>query len=360
MDTRKINKINKLVEIKTLNPNIKKLSKHTDSNVAFFNSQSSPFEICADGPDISSSYIFDDAKNICELHKALGKGAFGIVKRGTLLDSEQTVAIKIQNITSQIEYHYKTIKDMEKARLYVNKQIEIEDELLKLTGNFISSLTRVNLKNQEKHYSIMPYIEGVKLKEVFNTLSNHDKLKCLIQTTEQLQFLHKNNYLHLDIWRENILFNGKAILHDYGCSAKLENGEYLSKLKGSHIPPEVIQSYKKNKPCTYGVYSDIYGLGMTFYELLYDEYYNYDLDNSLDNFAERYGKYYTSVRSIVNSKNDLLSQTINNMININPENRISSDNVLNNLNLMKDSNDLQIILNCSSQTSEYQFKYNQI
>ncbi|KTC84079.1 protein kinase domain-containing protein [Legionella brunensis] len=90
----------------------------------------------------------------------------------------------------------------------------------------------------------MKYIEGDQLKNIFSSLSFQKKIQVLIELTQQVQFLHDNDYLHLDIWPENILFDGQAILHDYGCSAKLLNGTFVSKLKGSHIPQKLLSLIK--------------------------------------------------------------------------------------------------------------------
>ncbi|MBA3661957.1 MAG: protein kinase [Gammaproteobacteria bacterium] len=342
MDTRTAEKVDL---IKKLNPNLQKLHKYRNG-VSFFNN---PFEIYSHEPSLSSSYIFDDSSNTFELHKLLGKGAFGSVKKGILVKSGQIVAIKIQNVTSQIEYYFKTMGDKEKARVYVNKQIEIEDTLLKLTNQFISGLTRISVNNQEKHYSIMKYIDGIKLKNIFSQLSASEKIRCFIQLTEQLEFLHANHYLHLDVWPDNILFsNAKAILHDYGCSAQLENGIYLSQLKGSHIPPEVICAYKKNEICTYSTYSDIYALGMTMYELLYDKYYDYNADETLHDFANQYSNYHQQIIDFLSEKNDIMSQIINGLISINPADRLPTKEILNNLRLIQNNQHLLTLLDCSN------------
>lgn len=149
-------KYEKIELIKKYNPTLKKLHRYRNSN-SFFDT---PFEIYSDDLSVSSSYIFDDLNNTLEFHKFLGKGAFGSVKKAVLVNSGETVAIKIQNLTRQIEYHSKTLGDEVKARDYVKRQIETEDTLLKLTGQYISSLERTNIHKQEKHYSIIKFIEG--------------------------------------------------------------------------------------------------------------------------------------------------------------------------------------------------------
>ncbi|WED42595.1 protein kinase domain-containing protein [Legionella cardiaca] len=318
--------------IKTVNPTLQKIHKYR-GELNFFENK---FEIYSRDTDVSSSYIFDNLNDAYELKKLLGKGAFGIVKKGKILKTGAKVAVKIQNITGLIEYHFKTIGDIEQARDYVESQIEVEDALLKLTGQHISSIRRKNLKNQEKHYSIMKYIEGDQLKNIFSDLSFQEKIQVFIELTRQVQFLHDNNYLHLDIWRENILFNGQAILHDYGCSAKLLNGTFVSKLKGSHIPPEIIESQKKLVPCMYGKFSDVYALGMTFYELIYEDYYDYTLDKTFDDFIKRYTAYYMAVVDVLNSKEDLLAQLITKMITPNISQRILVIDILSGLNLIKE------------------------
>lgn len=318
---------------KKLNPELKKIHKYSN-NAQFFNNK---FELYSLNLAIRSSSIFDSTQNAYELNKALGKGAFGVVKQGTILKTGERVAIKIQNITQQINYHVKTLGNREQAREYVLRQIEIEDYLLQLNKQLIGSNQRINLKNQEKHYSIMKYIDGVLLKDIFSTLSFQQKIQCFIDIAQQVRFLHEHQFVHLDIWQENILYNGQAVLYDYGCAAQLIEGAYASKLKGSHIPPEVIAAHQESKPCIYGTFSDVYALGITFYELFYyDEYYDYSLDNTLEDFTYRYTKYYENIKIFLQTQDDLFAQLIKEMITSDLNQRITTLAITPRLTLIKE------------------------
>lgn len=325
-------KIEQEVELSKKNPSLQKVSKY-NGNIKFFNNK---FVMYSHNPDLSSSFLFDDLGNTYELNKILGKGAFGVVKQGMILKTGANVAIKIQNITQQIEYYFKSIGNLEQARTYVIHQIEREDSILQLTGQYIASVRRTNLKNQEKHYSIMRYIEGGKLKNIFSDFSISKKLQAFIELTQQVQFLHDNDYLHLDIWPDNILWDGRAVLHDYGCGAKLLNGTFVSQLKGSHIPPEIIESHKKHTPCIYRKSSDTYALGMTFYELFYEDYFDYTLHNTIDTFIKPYTVYYRKALKCLNSKGDLISGLIIQMINPDIKQRLLTTEILSSLVQIKE------------------------
>lgn len=281
----------KLAVIKKNQSELIKQYKYT-SKVGLFNNQ---YDLVSDDPLCNISYIFDQNCNAYEISTLLGKGAFGVVKEGYEINSGKRVAIKIQNMTEQIKYHIQTLVDLEITNQYVKNQVAIEDAILKLTGKLIASISHVNHKNEEKHYTVMEYINGPKIKNNYLKLSEKDKYACLLEIAEQLKFLHDNDYAHLDIWSDNILLSDHANLVDYGCAAKLVNGIAISKLKGSHIAPEILKQHTMGLPCVYDKSSDIYALGITFYELQYNSYYDFSLDNTLQSFIERYQKYHESV-----------------------------------------------------------------
>ncbi|OGT41675.1 MAG: hypothetical protein A3F13_03965 [Gammaproteobacteria bacterium RIFCSPHIGHO2_12_FULL_40_19] len=318
--------------LKQLKPELNKINKHKTGLTIFENTTMQPVS----DVQLSASYLFI-GENKYKVGQMLGKGAFGDVKIGFCLKSNEKVAIKIQNRSTQIEYHAKTLSSIEKASNYVTRQIGIEDDLLKLTGQYIASTSILSEKGVEKHYSVMKFIDGVKLKDIFNNLSYQDKLQCFIDIATQINFLHDQGYLHLDVWRENLLYsNGKAMLHDYGCAARLnEMGFFMCKLKGSHIPPEIYESYEKKERCLYREYSDVFALGMTFHELLHNDYHDYSADKSFDEFVDRYNEYYLKVLYSKKESQDILDKLIGRMICPNPIIRISIPNTINCLKLSK-------------------------
>ncbi len=75
---------------------------------------------------------------------------------------------------------------------------------------------------------------------------------------------------------------------------------------------------------------------MTFYELLYEDYYDYTLDKTLDDFMKRYTAYYKSVIELLNSKEDLLAGLIIKMITPSINQRILTRDILSCLALIKE------------------------
>lgn len=104
------------------------------------------------------------------------------------------------------------------------------------------------------------------------------------------------------------------------------------------------------------MYSDIYALGMTFYELLHGEYYDYNLDATLQDFSERYCDYHKQIIGSLGVKNDLLSKLITKMICINPTERIPIKDVLNVLRLIQNSPEQHMLLDCSNSDIYNQFQ----
>lgn len=171
-------------------------------------------------------------------------------------------------------------------------------KLLKTTNPTPSEIARfkqeynlvknLDIKNIIKIFDLVEYdnqyaiIEedfgGVSLKELLKTKSLELKsfLEFSSKISETLGFIHKNNIIHLDIKPDNILVNpdqSEVKIADFGISAVLThaNDELYNPdvIEGtlSYMSPE--QTGRMNRGVDYR--TDIYSLGVTFYEMLTGE-----------------------------------------------------------------------------------------
>ena len=122
-----------------------------------------------------------------------------------------------------------------------------------------------------QHYIVMEYIRGKSLKELISQRGAMDKQEAL-QIMDQLLCAiieaHKNNIIHRDIKPQNILVkdDGTVKIADFGI-ATVSDAVQLTQtdtVLGSvhYLAPELA----RGEIATFQ--SDIYALGITFYELL--------------------------------------------------------------------------------------------
>ncbi len=126
------------------------------------------------------------------------------------------------------------------------------------------------------HYTLLlKYIEGVTLKQFAQqkTISIQAFLRVALQIVKTIGQLHDQNIIHKDINSNNIIIEPnslKATIIDFGISTKIDlKTSYTSNpqsLEGtlSYISPE--QTGRMNRRIDYR--TDLYSLGVTFYELL--------------------------------------------------------------------------------------------
>lgn len=120
-------------------------------------------------------------------------------------------------------------------------------------------------------YIIMPYIEGSTLQEKLGRkkrLGLPECLRLMVVLTDALSYAHQNNVVHRDIKPSNIMIDnqGHIILTDFGISKGLGNGDVTAPhtILGSpkYMSPEQIKGEDVDAR------SDLYSLGIVFYEMI--------------------------------------------------------------------------------------------
>jgi serine/threonine-protein kinase len=124
---------------------------------------------------------------------------------------------------------------------------------------------------EEDYFIAMEYVEGRSLKELLQEkkqLHPAEAVEIITQVAEGLRYAHSNNVIHRDIKPANILIDkdGKVKISDFGI-AKIFGSQGLTKtgiLVGTpwYTSPEQIQGKHID------FRSDLYSLGVTFYEVL--------------------------------------------------------------------------------------------
>lgn len=184
-----------------------------------------------------------------------------IVYRGYRDENEQPVILKITKAefptleeTTRFKQEYKILEN------------------LNLTG-IIKAYALEAYQNQTA--LILEDLGGESLKNFMQVkkISLSDSLKIGIKITSALSNLHHNNIIHKDIKPKNIIINpqtGEVKITDFGIASRLpKENPFLSNpnsLEGTiaYISPE--QTGRMNRVIDYR--TDLYSLGVTFYELL--------------------------------------------------------------------------------------------
>ncbi len=122
------------------------------------------------------------------------------------------------------------------------------------------------------HYLIMPYVEGEDLK---NYLERHGRLKgpealqVIVQVTEALVWAGERNVVHRDLKPSNIRIDrsGRAIVLDFGIAKANDVPTTLTR-PGERLGTPFYMSPEQIKGEKCDARSDLYALGITFFELL--------------------------------------------------------------------------------------------
>lgn len=189
--------------------------------------------------------------------EAIGRGNFGVVYRGTNLQTKQVVAIKVLNLD--------TVED------------EVKDVQHEIT--MLSQLSQSDGANITKYYGsylhgtrlwiIMDFCAGGSVRLLLKAGVIEERYTAVImrELLHALVYIHREGVIHRDIKAANILITkeGRVRLCDFGVAAKVSS----SKVKRSTIvgtpywmAPEVI-----TEGALYNAKADVWSLGITVFEM---------------------------------------------------------------------------------------------
>ena len=144
-------------------------------------------------------------------------------------------------------------------------------------GHIIASLNHRNIITihdigvyGDRHFISMEYLEGGDLEERIQTgISTGEALDLLDVMISCLGFLHHNGIIHRDMKPGNILFHkdGTPVLTDFGVARHLE-GDMRLTMEGSAVGSPYYLSPEQAECKPLDGRTDIYGLGIIFYEML--------------------------------------------------------------------------------------------
>ena len=199
-----------------------------------------------------------DKTNKYELLGTLGRGGFGNVYKA-VSDDGSLVAIKELN------------PYLLDSPSVVEKFFHEAGILSKLNHQNICRLIEFFSENSS-YIIVMEFIDGVDLKGLMyqvpdNRLPFKHAINIASQCLEAFQYAYEEGVLHSDIKPANIMIdkNGKSIITDFGTAMIIGDASQFQItriLSHAYSPPERFNQAEK-----VDIRSDIYSLGMVFYEL---------------------------------------------------------------------------------------------
>ena len=191
------------------------------------------------------------------LEKILGKGATATVYLAVQESLDRRVAIKVlsAHLGNDPIFNKRFVKEGKTvARLAHPHIVTIYD-----TGS-----------HQQQLYIAMEYLEGDSLKQrIKAVLTPEQAANYLCQIAQALGYAHRQHCIHRDIKPANILFRDAetAVLSDFGIAKNLEDKTQLTAV-GWRIGTPNYMSPEQAMAKPVDARSDLYSLGILFYEML--------------------------------------------------------------------------------------------
>ena len=194
--------------------------------------------------------------NNIEVVEQIGSGGMASVFKGVDLNTGQLVAVKI--LWSNL------FKNENMKQCFVSEA----NHYLYLQHPGIVRLKDFIIK-EDAYYLVMEFVDGINLEEYINKVSGpipEDKaIELMKEVVSAIIYAHEKNVLHLDLKPANIMIdlNGKVKILDFGISH-----EGASVAKGNVMGSPLYMSPEQTEGKDIDNRSDIYSLGITFFQML--------------------------------------------------------------------------------------------
>lgn len=149
----------------------------------------------------------------------------------------------------------------------------------------------IDMKETEQLFIVMEFIEGRSMEQYIyreiGLIPEQKALPMFLEILDAVAYIHKKNYLHLDIKSNNVMIqpNGKIKLIDLGIASRMKDASGSTTGFGfgtpAYMPPEQAEGG------LVGRYTDIFALGITLFEMLTGQLpFTSDNPNPRQNVAE--------------------------------------------------------------------------
>lgn len=175
-------------------------------------------------------------------------------------DANRSVIIKLFNKPN--------IGDENLQKQVFNREVESLDKLNH--KNIVRILDRGYDEKYKAFFIVLEYIQGQNFKDAFEDICRYEyaqKLELMEQVVEGIEYLHKKNIVHRDLKPSNLMFDkdGTVKIIDFGIS-RLQDTFY-SDYTLAAFATKNYSSPEQKLGKTISYQSDIYSLGLIFYEI---------------------------------------------------------------------------------------------
>ena len=194
-----------------------------------------------------------------EIEEVIGKGGMARVYLALHKALNRKVAIKVMNRQQGADSDFSD-RFLREARIVAN-----------LTHPNIVTIHDVG-EHDGHNYLVMELLpSGETLKDKIKAgVDSQYALSIVRQVATALKVAHENNIVHRDIKPDNIMFraDGSVVLMDFGVARSVDSAATQMTQAGLIIGTPQYISPEQAKGENIGPYSDIYSLGIVFYEML--------------------------------------------------------------------------------------------
>ncbi len=144
-----------------------------------------------------------------------------------------------------------------------------------------------------QYYMVMEYIEGGTLKErIQKGLSPEQAVSILRQIASALGYAHRQGFIHRDVKPANILFRDdhNAVLSDFGIAKGHEDNVHLT-ATGLAVGTVLYMSPEQAQGKMLDGRSDLYSLGLLFFEMLVGSRPDRGLEGFVERLPEKLNRY---------------------------------------------------------------------